>query len=276
MATRARPVTRGKITARRASGSPAARVVARAGLAARGITYLLVGWVAVLVALGHTTRQANQQGALQLLAAQPLGLVVLWLLGAGLAGYALWQLSQAAFGVAVEGKRAGPRLKSLGSAAIYAGLAYLTFSIVAGTSHGSQTHRQQDLTAHVMRHTGCQWLVGIAGLVVVVIGVALLAEGVTRRFLRHLATAGMTYRMRRVVTALGAAGSIARGLIVMVAGGLVIDAAATHRPAKSGGLDKALLTLRDQPYGEYLLLAAALGLIAFGCYGLCEARWRKV
>jgi hypothetical protein len=61
-----------------------------------------------------------------------------------------------------------------------------------------------------------------------------------------------------------------------VAGALVVDAAVTHDPAESGGIDKALLTLRDQPLGELLLVIAALGLITFGVYGLCEARWRKV
>ena len=61
-----------------------------------------------------------------------------------------------------------------------------------------------------------------------------------------------------------------------LAGGLVIEAAVTYKPAKAGGIDKALLTLRNQPFGEFLLILAALGLIIFGIYGLCEARWRSI
>ncbi len=53
-------------------------------------------------------------------------------------------------------------------------------------------------------------------------------------------------------------------------------AAVTYKPAKAGGIDKALLTLRNQPFGEFLLFLAALGLVIFGVYALCEARWRKV
>src|ERR1700745_2765334 len=120
--------------ARRAPDSPAARARARAGLAARGILYILTGWVSILVALGQTSRQADQQGALQLLAGQPYGLASLWLLGIGFAGYALWRLSEAAFGVTGEGDGAGPRLKSLARAAVYAFFAYLTFRILAGAS----------------------------------------------------------------------------------------------------------------------------------------------
>jgi hypothetical protein len=78
------------------------------------------------------------------------------------------------------------------------------------------------------------------------------------------------------VKLLGVVGTIARGLVFALAGVLVIDAAVTHRATESGGIDKALLTLRDQPFGEFLMLLAALGLLVFGIYGLCEARWRKV
>jgi hypothetical protein len=81
---------------------------------------------------------------------------------------------------------------------------------------------------------------------------------------------------RRIVKLLGVVGTIARGLVFALAGVLVIDAALTHQASESGGLDKALLTLRNQPYGEFLMMLAALGLAVFGIYGLCEARWRRV
>ena len=70
--------------------------------------------------------------------------------------------------------------------------------------------------------------------------------------------------------------TVARGVVLAVAGALVIVAAITHNASESGGIDKALLTLRDQPFGEVLMILAALGLAIFGVYGLCEARWRKV
>src|SRR6478736_10421312 len=148
-------------TARRASDSPAARALARAGLTARGVLYILIGLVAILVAFGQPSQEADQQGALQLLAGQPYGLVALWLLGIGFAGYALWRLSEAAFGVTGEPPGAGPRLKSLARAVIYAGLSYLTFTVISGTDR-SQRQRQQDVTGTVMQHPAGRWLVGIA------------------------------------------------------------------------------------------------------------------
>jgi hypothetical protein len=263
-------------TARAASDSRPARALARAGLTARGILYILIGWVAILIALGQTSRQADQQGALQLLAGQPYGRISLWLLGIGFAGYALWRLSEAAFGVTGEGNGAGPRLKSLVRAVIYAFFAYLTFKIISGSGGGSQTSKQQDLTASVMRHSGGRWLVGIVGAVIVIAGLALVAEGLRRKFLKYLQLGQMSPQARRIVGWLGMIGTAARGAVFALAGILVIPAAVTYNPAKAGGIDKALLTLRNQPLGEALLILAALGLVTFGVYGLCEARWRKV
>jgi len=262
-------------SARRASNSPFAHFLARAGLTARGVIYILVGWVAALVALGHSSREADQQGALQMLASKPYGLASLWLLALGFAAYALWRLSEAAFGVTGEKPGAGPRLKSLARAIIYAGFSYLTFTVIAGTAR-SQSGRQQDFTATVMQHTAGRVLVGVVGLVVVGCGIALIVEGVRKKFMKHLDTARMSRRTRRVVELLGMTGTIARGLVFALAGVGVIDAAVTHHAAQSGGIDKALLTLRNQPFGEFLMLLAALGLLIFGAYGLCEARWRKV
>ena len=272
---RSTTIPRARNRARRASDSPTAHALARAGLTARGIIYILIGWVAVLVALGRGAHEADQQGALQLLAGKPYGSVSLGLLGIGFAAYALWRLSEAAYGVAGDGNHAGPRMKSLARAVVYAGLAYLTFEVISGTQ-GSQSRRQQDITAKAMQHPGGRWLVGIAGLIVVIIGLVLVNEGIRRRFMKYLRTSQMSPRTRRIVRLLGVIGTVARGLVIALVGILVIDAAVSHNPATSGGVDKALLTLRNQAFGPVLLMLVALGLVIFGLYGLCKARWRKV
>ena len=269
------PTRRASSSGRRASDSKPAQALARAGLTARGILYILIGWVAILVALGNHSQQADQQGALQLLAAQPFGKVLLWLIGLGFAGYALWRLSEAAYGVTGEGNGAGPRLKSLGRAIIYAFFAYLTFKVIAGSA-GNTSSKQQDFTASVMHHSGGRWLVGIVGLAIVIGGLLLMIEGIRARFMKYLRTAQMSARTRQLVRRLGMIGTTARGLVFAIAGVLVIDAAVSFNAAKAGGLDKALLTLRGQPFGEFLLIVVALGLIAFGLYGLAEARWRRI
>ena len=160
---------------RRASRSRAANFLARAGLTARGVIYILIGWVAVLVALGHSSREADQQGALQMLAGTSYGLVSLWLLAIGFAGYALWRLSEAAFGVTGEPPGAGPGLKSLARAGVYAGLCYLTISVISGKNR-SLSGRQQDMTASAMHHADGRVLVGVVGLAIVMSGALYFAD----------------------------------------------------------------------------------------------------
>jgi type IV secretory pathway VirB2 component (pilin) len=118
--------------------------------------------------------------------------------------------------------------------------------------------------------------VGVIGLIVVIVGLVLVVEGIRRRFMKYLRTSQMSPRTLRIVRLLGTAGTAARGVVVALVGILVIAAAVSHNPATSGGIDKALLSLRNQPAGPVLLALVALGLVIFGIYGLCEARWRRV
>jgi hypothetical protein len=259
---------------RAATGSGAASV-ARAGLVARGVIYLLIGWVALMLALGRSNAEADQRGALKTLAGKPYGSAALWLLVVGFAAYALWRISEAFVGVTGEGSGAGPRAKSAVRGVIYAFFAVTTVSVLHG-SGASQATTQQDATARVMRHSGGRLAVGLVGVVVVIVGLTLILEGLRRSFVKTLRTGEMSNRTRAIVVKLGVIGTTARGIVFAIAGGLVIEAAVTFDPAKARGLDEALRTLRDRPYGAVALALAAIGLIIFGLYGLCEARWRKV
>ncbi|MCU4186823.1 DUF1206 domain-containing protein [Acidiferrimicrobium sp. IK] len=246
--------------------------VARFGLAARAVIYLLVGWLAIQIALGQGQRQANQRGALADVAGRPFGVALLAVLGAGLGAYSLWRLSEALLGVG-PGDGAADRVRALVSGVVYAALCASAFEFVAGRSQQGQSQQQATLTARVMRHGGGRWLVGVIGAVVVVVGVGMIVEAARGRFQERLRTGEMPVRSRQLVRWLGTAGGVARGLALVLAGALVLDAAATFDPAKSTGLDGALRTLADRAYGPELLGAVAAGLVAFGLYCCAEARW---
>jgi hypothetical protein len=268
-------ILRTAMPSRHASATPTPSPVARAGLVARAAIYLLIGWIALMLAVGHSDQEADQRGALQTLAGKPFGSAMLWALVVGFSAYALWRFSEAIWGVAGEGRGAGPRAKSAFRGVVYAFLAVTTVSVLHG-SGSSQAARQQDASARLMQHSGGRWAVGVVGAIVLVVGLSLVIEGLRRKFVRTLRTGEMSRQTRRVVVGLGVIGTTARGVVFALAGGLVIDAAVRFDPAKARGLDEALRMLRDQPHGGLLLGAAAVGLLVFGVYGLCEARWRRV
>jgi hypothetical protein len=260
-------------SARKASDSPAMAAAARLGLAARAFVYLVIGWLAIQMALGHSSQQANQKGALADIAQHSGGLVLLWVLGFGFAAYALWRLSEVAFGTAAEGKKAGPRVQSLVRAIVYASLSVTTFLFIAGRSRQGQAQQQETATAKLMKHGYGRWLVALAGLLGVAVGVAMIIEGLRKKFQKQLQMNKHHGTVRTIVLRLGIVGTIARGVVFVVAGALGVDAAITFDPSKSTGLDGALRTLADRAYGPWLLGALALGLIAFGLYGFAAARW---
>jgi hypothetical protein len=201
--------------------------------------------------------------------------VLLWVVAAGLAGYSLWRFSEAALGAAGEGHKAGPRLKSLFRGCVYALIAANAILIALGRGQQSQAGRQETLSAKVMHHGGGRVALGLVGVVVLSVGLALILEGVRRNFEKYLDLTSLPSVAARAVKFLGLVGTTVRGAVFAVAGGLVIEAAWDYQPKKAAGLDGALRGLRDTPAGPWLLIGAAAGLVAFGLYGLAEARWRR-
>ena len=246
--------------------------LARIGLTARGIVYLVIGWLAVLVGLGGRAN-IDQRGALTEILAQPYGAMMLVLLTIGFAAYALWRLSESAFGVTGQGKKAGPRLKSLARAVSYLAMAFTAWSLLQEAS-GTQAGQQGAIAGTVMQRTGGRWLVGIIGVIVVTVGLVLVRTGWKTEFLRYFGK--LSSRIRTPVVWLGRTGTIARGVVFAVSGLLVVVAALTADPAKAGGVDQAFQTLLQQPFGPVLVVLLGAGLMVFGLYGLAEAAWRRV
>jgi hypothetical protein len=267
------------MSARRVTRSDGFKGLAKLGLAARATIYLLIGWLTVLLAAGKKPPETDQRGALQEVARHNGGFLLLWVIAIGLTGYALWRFSEAAFGVVGEGKNAhekGPRLKSLFRGCVYAFFAVNAFNLLAHARSKSQAHQQQLLTARVMRHSAGRWVVGLVGAVVIIIGLALVYEGLARKFKKYFALADMPAASRRIVWFLGTFGTAARGVVFGLTGFFLIRAAWDYDARKARGLDGALRnTVADSTLGRVLVAVCAVGLIAFGLYGYAEAAWRR-
>lgn len=246
--------------------------LARVGLTARGCVYVLLGVLAVVVGLGGRAH-VDQRGALTEVVSRPFGGVLVGLLAVGFAAYAVWRLSEAATGVVGEGDRTGPRLQSLVRGLVYAGLAVTAVSVLLG-ARGTQSGQQGSLAREVMQQPGGRWAVGLVGVIVLVVGMAMVREGWSKKFMRYFGY--LPSRLRTAVVRLGQVGTVCRGVVFAIAGFLVVLAAWNADPEKAGGVDEAFKTLLEQPFGPALVVGLGLGLVVFGVYGLAEARWRRV
>ena len=267
-----------RYAARRAGNSRYVDWLARAGFAARGVMYVLIGILAIELAFGSSGHQADQSGAVRLVGQTPFGGVLLWLMFVGFAGMALWRLSEALYGgPGPDGRKAGSRALAGFKAVLYGFIAYGILKYALGLGAPKSSNKQStDLTATAMRHPGGRILVGIVGLVLIGAGVWLAWQAFERKFLADLRTGEMSAQTRKVVTFLGRYGGIARGIVFGAAGLFLLIAAITATPNKAKGIDATLRAFTKTPAGPWLLVLVAIGLMLFGCYSWAESRWRKV
>jgi Domain of Unknown Function (DUF1206) len=267
-----------RYAARRASSGRFMEWLARAGLTARGVMYVLIGSLAVEIAFGQGGHQADRSGALRLVAQTPFGKAALWLLVIGFGGMTLWRLSEAAFGAAgPDGRKASTRLGSLARAIFYGFVAYTILMFALGVGSPTSSNRQsRDLTAHAMKLPGGRLIVGLIGLAFFIAAARLAYSAFKKKFLRKLDLSRMGPTARRTVERLGQVGGVARGTVFAAVGVFLVVAAVQFQPGKAKGLDSTLRAFAHTPLGPWLLVIVAAGLVTFGVYSFCEARWRRV
>ena len=263
------------------SGSGWYAAVARAGIAAKGVSYGLVGVLALLLALGRGGKAASRGGALQTLAHHDFGKAVLIGLALGFAAYALWRFLQAwaercdpdESTLKVWGKRAG----YVGRGLIYAGLTYSTVHLIVNASaNQSQNAKAHKSTAMAFQQPGGRWLVGLAGLVLIGVAFWNLYRGFARTFEKKWRVSSLGPAVRRWGARAGVVGHVARFVVFGLIGIFVVKAAWDYRPKDAIGLDGALQKLAHGADGPWLLGLTAAGLVAYGIYCLVDARLRDV
>ena len=256
-------------------------VLARVGLVAKGLSFGLVGALAIELAAGHGGKATSREGALAQLAHHTFGTIVLIALAAGFAAYALWRFVQAFAeeqdgddgALKVWGKRAG----YVGRGLIYAGLTYSTIRILVGSAGStSQDQKAHKSAAMVLGWPGGRWIVGAAGILVVGVGLWNLYRGLARKFEDKWRVGSLSPTWRRWGARAGVAGHVARCVVFGLIGIFVTKAAVDYNPKDAIGLDGALRKLAHASYGPYLLGVTAAGLIAYGVFCLVDARLRDV
>jgi hypothetical protein len=254
--------------------------LARFGMVARGVLYLVVALLALRLATGNFDERADKQGALQAVVRQPFGKGLVAILAVGFAGYALWRFVEAVIGPRDEKDARKATVKRLGYAArglLYAGLFASTAKLLVGANKGSDNETATtDWTARVLSWPGGRLLVAAVGVGVIGAGLYIGWRGWKQKFARKLKSHEMDTGERKWVLRLGTVGNLARMVVSVVIGVLLVAAAAQADPHEAVGLDGALRRLAARRFGPTLLAFMALGLAAYGLFSLAEARYRRL
>jgi hypothetical protein len=264
----------------RATDSTTFERTARAGYVVSGLLHLLIAYIIVRIALG-SGGNADQSGALGTVATTTGGKVVLWVAVAAFVAMALWRLAETVVGPhpGESGRSEGDdshdgsafdRLKAFSLAVVYVGFAFTAAKFAMGSGKSS-SEQNAGLSARMMESGFGKFVLIVAGLVIVGVGAYHVYKGATKGFLDDLRRSNGS-----VIEPLGVVGYIAKGLVLVGTGILVIVAVFTSDPAKASGIDAAVKTLSDAPFGKILLCLAALGISAYGCYSLVMARHARM
>jgi hypothetical protein len=240
------------------------------GLVSYGILHLTLAGIVLQLVFGKRAN-ASPEGALNQLGQEPLGGGLLWIMAIGLLTLTLWQGLEAVIGREQPdpGARLRRRLRSAGRAVVYLVLGLLAVGIATRAASGSG-QGEETITAKLMSVPFGQVLVALVGAAVIGVGIGQIVRGVKQKFIEDL-DRGAPPAVRR----LGTVGYSVKGVALCIIGGLFIWAAITYDPKKAGGMDDALSTIREQPFGSVLLVIMAAGIACFGVYCFFWARMAR-
>ena len=253
--------------------------MARFGYGAKGVVYIVIGFLATEAAFTGGGKTTNSQGALTSIFQAPFGQFLLAIVAFGLAGYALWRFVEAALDSENKGHEAkgiAVRAGYVFSGIAYGLLSYTAFQLITGAgAKANGSTGTQDWTARLLGMPFGQGLVGLVGLIVIGVGIGQFVKGYKADFNKRLKLNEIPQSFRSWAVFSGRWGYMARGVVFTILGGFLVEAAMHANPQQAKGIGSALDLLAEQSYGPVLLGIVAVGLISYGLFMLVQARYRR-
>ncbi|MEO7368133.1 MAG: DUF1206 domain-containing protein [Gemmatimonadaceae bacterium] len=245
----------------------------RLGYIAKGVVYIVVGFLAVEAAVGAGGGTTDTQGALRVIGDAPFGKVLLFTVAIGLLGYAVWRLVSAL--VDGEGRGDKPSSIMLRTGDALRGLAYGSLGVwtirYLSQGYAESTDRARATTRRALDFPAGRWLVIAGGLGIIGYALYQLYRAVTKKFLKRLDLSSASARTRTLIEHLGGFGVAARAIVFGMIGLLIARAGWTFNASEAGGIEKSLDAIAEY---RFLFPTVAVGLIAFGILQLATARYR--
>jgi hypothetical protein len=258
------------------AASPALVMLGRAGYAAKGAVYVVMGVLAARAAMGSGGAATDSRGALHAIGDGPLGTAALVLIGVGLLGYMAWRLV-AAFTDA-EGKGDEPTKLVVRAAQAARGVAYGALGVQAlrllSTRGSEESTAARDWTARLLDLPFGRAIVAAVGLGVLGYAGYQLYRAASDKAGKHLGLAEAGPEQAKWIVRLGRFGIAARAVVFAMIGVFLVRAGMQKDSGEAGGIAQSLRALASADHGALVLGAVAFGLIAYGVYQLATARYR--
>ncbi|NLR38353.1 DUF1206 domain-containing protein [Novosphingobium sp. ERW19] len=242
--------------------------LARVGFAARGLVYVLLGYLALTAEKSDIDDGAGD--IFWVLNAIPGGPVVLYVAAAGLVGYAMYRLSAALFDIERKGtswKGRALRVGYLASAVIHLGLAWTAARIASG-ARGAGEDSSAQMAGGVLDFPFGSTLLGVIGVGILIAAIFQARSAVTAGFMRHISSHAPSFTCW-----IGRAGHAARAVVMALIGWSLLRTAWFGESQEVVSLGKAINNLRDMETGFQFVAA---GLLLFGIFSIITARYRII
>jgi hypothetical protein len=251
--------------------------IAQAGLLAKGVVYCLLGVFVFMAAFhinGQSTDNTDKAGVFSFIYRQTGGQIMLGIITLGLICYTIWRGIQTFGDTEQKGSDAkgiAVRARYLCSGLVYASLAGFAIKMLF-FSKSSSGDNKQNMVQELLNKPFGQWLVGLAALIFVAVGVYQIYYGLSEKYRKH-ATKGGNTSNKKIIVGAGKIGYVARGIVWLIIGWLFIKAALHSNSSEAGDTSEAFNFLSQASYGPYLLAAIGIGLLCYGLFNFIRARY---
>ncbi|GGW91469.1 DUF1206 domain-containing protein [Alteromonas halophila] len=256
-------------------------VIAGAGYSAKTVMYTMLGVFIISSAISALgSENTTQKHVFETIQSQPYGQVMLIAVVAGLICYALWRWLQCVLNTESldmsKAKDVIMRVFLFVSGLIYLIAAYLGIKVFTGDdSSGQGGSDSQQMTAQLMQYEWGLIIVGAGAVAIIAFAFIQFKHAYTADFIKKFETERLSQGAQEATRKAGRVGYTARGVVYLLVGSFFAFAALNQDASEAGGLQKALETLTEQTFGQYLLGAVGVGFVMFGIYCAFEARYRR-
>ena len=255
-------------------------VIASAGYSAKTVMYSLLGlFILSSVITAAEREKATQKHVFETLQSQPFGKALLFGLIVGLVCYALWRWLQGFLNTESLKMDKAKDIVMRGflfiSGLFYFAAAYLGANVLMGTDQKIDGSNSKHVSQQLMQYEWGILLVAAVGAAIITFAFIQFKHAYTADFLKKFDQNQLTGTRQQATKTAGRLGYFARGVVYLFVGSFFALSAFQSDPSEAGGLQKALTTLTQQPFGLYLLAAVGAGFIMFGIYCGFEAKYRR-